>query len=40
MKYHLIGVGAKAILNENICETQDEAQHAKEDSNGYFQLSI
>lgn len=39
MKYHLIDVGAKAILNQKVCETQDKAQYAKGDSNEYFQLS-
>lgn len=39
MKYHLIVVGATAILIQRVCETQDEAQNEKGDSNECFQLS-
>lgn len=38
MKY-LIVVGATAILIQKVCETQDEAQYEKRDSNEYYQLS-
>lgn len=38
MKYYLVGVGDKAVLNQKVCETQDEAQQAKRESKEYFQL--